>query len=204
MTAEQGKTPQGSAGMYHSAPQRLWSKHRPMMEQARTALLTAIASLGGGGKDGKDGNGPWRCFHCHEIFTDARDAAIHFGPSMYGSAACQIDAEKFREMESYVARYRDEDSDLHREIHRLRAEHYVALRREEEKGYARAVRDCGQDVVRLEALEVLADAEISRCEGAWEISVAEPTPGGSTHIVGRGKTLRAAVDQAIAAEMGSK
>jgi hypothetical protein len=39
------------------------------------------------------------------------------------------------------ARYQGEDTELHREIQRLQADHAVALRREEEKGYARGLRD---------------------------------------------------------------
>jgi len=40
-------------------------------------------------------------------------------------------------------RYREEDTDLHRELRRMESDHATALRREEEKGYARGLRDAG-------------------------------------------------------------
>lgn len=83
----------------------------------------------------------WRCFHCDEVFTDHEAAVLHFGRSEHHEAGCTIDLAAFREMERLVSRYRDEDTDLHREIHRLRSEHSIALRREEEKGYARGLAD---------------------------------------------------------------
>ncbi|WP_432263312.1 hypothetical protein [Cupriavidus sp. TMH.W2] len=84
---------------------------------------------------------PWRCFHCDETFTDRAAAAEHFGTSLMQEPGCQIDLAKFREMEELVRRSSAEDTDLHREIARLRCEHATALRREEENGYARGLRD---------------------------------------------------------------
>jgi hypothetical protein len=85
----------------------------------------------------------WRCFHCDEVFTDAAEARAHFGDTLYRDSACQIPVERFREIEQEITRYRLEDTDLHREMQRLTAEHAVALRREEEKGYARGLKDAG-------------------------------------------------------------
>lgn len=83
----------------------------------------------------------WRCFHCDEVFTDEHKAREHFGESMCDDPACQIDIVDVRAMQNQLTRYHNEDTDLHREIHKLIAEHAVALRREEEKGYARGIRD---------------------------------------------------------------
>lgn len=92
----------------------------------------------------------WRCFHCDEVFTDAALAEEHFGVSMCDDPACQIDMTDVRAMENQLRQYRNEDTYLHREVHRLQAEHAVALRREEEKGYERGLRDAAGD--RNEAL----------------------------------------------------
>lgn len=40
-----------------------------------------------------------------------------------------------------LERYRWEDTDLHRQIHSIQAEHSAALRRAEEIGYDRGLRD---------------------------------------------------------------
>lgn len=85
--------------------------------------------------------GEWRCFHCDEVFADEAPAAEHFGTSQHQEPACQIDITKYREMEETVRRYNEEDTDLHREIHRLHASHQRELQREEEKGYARGLAD---------------------------------------------------------------
>lgn len=88
---------------------------------------------------------PWRCFHCDEIFADAAEAALHFGPRIYSDPACHADAEHLRELERQLDRYREEDTDLHREIHALHSKHQTALMRAEEDGYARGLRDAMAD-----------------------------------------------------------
>lgn len=84
---------------------------------------------------------PWRCFHCDETFTDREGAAEHFGTSLLQEPGCQIDIAKYRSMEELVRRSSAEDTDLHREIAQIQGGHATALRREEEKGYARGLRD---------------------------------------------------------------
>lgn len=86
-------------------------------------------------------NGPWACFHCGEVFNDEASAALHFGTSTMQNPACSFDVAALRETEALIRRYAEEDTDLHRELYRLQADHAVALRREEEKGYARGLRD---------------------------------------------------------------
>lgn len=90
----------------------------------------------------KDANSlPWRCFHCNDVFHDAQSAREHFGPSEYQEPACQIDIKKFREMECRDQRHAEEDTELHRIITGMRSDIDTALRREEEKGYARGLQD---------------------------------------------------------------
>jgi hypothetical protein len=83
----------------------------------------------------------WRCFHCDEVFTDRASAALHFGPRIYSDPACAVDAAKLRDLELQLDAYRQEDTDLHRAMHAMQSAHQVALRREEEKGYARGLAD---------------------------------------------------------------
>lgn len=91
----------------------------------------------------------WTCFHCGENFpgnlAGHKMAQLHFGTSIYDEPKCQISAHRLRDMEAQLRRYRDEDTDLHREISRLQSDHALALRREEELGYARGLKD-GRDL----------------------------------------------------------
>ena len=91
--------------------------------------------------DGLGGELTWRCFHCCEVFTDPAEAALHFGTRIYDAPACQVDVAKLRDLERQLDRYREEDTDLHREIHRLHSDYQTKLMREEEKGYARGLHD---------------------------------------------------------------
>lgn len=84
---------------------------------------------------------PWRCFHCDETFTDAAEAALHFGTTQAQQPACQLNLKWLRYVERQLERYRDEDTDLHRQMHAMASWHQTELRREEEKGYARGLRD---------------------------------------------------------------
>lgn len=83
----------------------------------------------------------WKCFHCGEAFSDTDSARLHFGPTEHSQPICQIDAGEYRRMEEVNRRHCEEDTDLHREIHRLECRHQQALMREEEKGYARGLAD---------------------------------------------------------------
>ena len=89
----------------------------------------------------------WRCFHCDEVFTSPRCAAKHFGSDEGGPPACQIKAYEghlvtyIRRLEDDLARCRAEDSDVMRAIMTMEADHRQALRRAEEQGYERGLRD---------------------------------------------------------------
>lgn len=84
---------------------------------------------------------PWRCFLCDEVFADRDSAALHFGTSLMHEPACQIDITKYRDMERQVERCNAEDSDVQREMYGMQYRHQFELQREEEKGYARGLRD---------------------------------------------------------------
>lgn len=83
----------------------------------------------------------WRCFYCGEHFTDEAEAALHFGTSLAQVAACKIDIAEYRAMEARMHSYNEEDAAIHRQMARMETDHHLALRREEEKGYARGLRD---------------------------------------------------------------
>jgi hypothetical protein len=99
--------------------------------------------------------GPWTCFHCGETFRSVVDARNHFGIEENSKTACQIKVsgefallKALRNAEAALARYRAEDSDTLRVLYALEADHAVALRREEEKGYERGVREA-REAARL-------------------------------------------------------
>jgi len=90
----------------------------------------------------------WTCFFCGETFTTVGSAEAHFGAEPMSTAACQIKAGDerglvmaLRKAEAELARYRVEDSDLHRRYHAMQADHAQALRRAGELGYGRGFRD---------------------------------------------------------------
>jgi hypothetical protein len=87
----------------------------------------------------------WTCFHCGTHFGGNfqgwQEALHHFGPTVQGDAWCQYTARQVRAMEETLQSYREEDTPRDRFLHKIQAEHAVALRREEEKGYERGLRD---------------------------------------------------------------
>jgi hypothetical protein len=102
----------------------------------------------------------WRCFHCDEVFTTRVDAECHFGRWESDEPACKIKApgefallQALRNAHTQLWRYRNDDSDILRAMASMQADHAVALRREEEKGYARGLRDAGYASERQDSLE---------------------------------------------------
>ena len=98
----------------------------------------------------------WRCFHCGDTFTRAQEkhAREHFGRDYGEQSVCMIRSAgesalltALRNAQDELARYRAEDTDLMRALSSMQADHGVALRREEERGYERGLRDA-----RAEAL----------------------------------------------------
>lgn len=82
----------------------------------------------------------WRCFHCEKVCKTPEAARLHFGPTIYSAPACKINEAGLRELERMLDEYREEDTDLHRQMARMQSEHQQALQREEEKGYARGLK----------------------------------------------------------------
>ncbi|OQD05521.1 hypothetical protein UE98_39195, partial [Burkholderia cenocepacia] len=64
---------------------------------------------------------------------------------------CGIDIAEYRAMERRMAAYNEEDSELHRTIYGMQAQHQADLRREEEKGYARGLADGMKGTVNAES-----------------------------------------------------
>lgn len=88
----------------------------------------------------------WRCFHCDEVFRSPRLAAEHFGDEMYSTPACQIGGLRpmvtlIRDQERQLRSYRAEDTNLLRALWSIESDHRQALRREEERGYERGLKD---------------------------------------------------------------
>lgn len=98
----------------------------------------------------------WRCFHCDDVFTDRRAAALHFGADEGRTPACQIKASEgglvraLREAE-------DECERVHTQLHGESADglnamrnnlgrHRTALIAQEELGYERGLRDQARTV----------------------------------------------------------
>lgn len=95
--------------------------------------------------------GEWRCFHCGEVFTSKVDAALHFGSERAMSTpACLIKQEgefalltALRNAEERCEQLssRQDDTDVMRAMWSMQTDRARALREEEEKGYARGLRD---------------------------------------------------------------
>lgn len=92
----------------------------------------------------------WRCFHCDATFTREQErwARQHFGDDQDALPVCQmrIPGEHhlltlLRKQERELNAYRSEDTDLYRSLYAMQADRAQALRREEERGYEKGLRD---------------------------------------------------------------
>lgn len=97
----------------------------------------------------------WTCFHCGDTFSPdfagQRAARNHFGADPGAEAACRIKGREgglllaLRVQQAEVQRLlsviNNEDSETDRAMQRMKSEHATALRRAEEDGYARGLRD---------------------------------------------------------------
>lgn len=94
----------------------------------------------------------WRCFHCGDVFAKRSEAAAHFGYDDYATPACRIAPDLrglvafIRWQEAELQRFRREDTATSRTFYALGAEHFQALRRAEEEGYARGLRDAREAI----------------------------------------------------------
>lgn len=98
----------------------------------------------------------WRCFHCDATFTKAqyRWAREHFGSDEGELPVCQMRVPgeahiltALRNAQDELASYRNDDSDLMRIIYSMSADHAEALRRQEELGYEKGLKD-GRELVQ--------------------------------------------------------
>lgn len=93
----------------------------------------------------------WRCFHCGDVFRNPRHAAAHFGYDELQEPGCVAVLrhgeshllDRIRDLQERLHRYENDDSDIIRWANTKAADHAAALRTEEEKGYARGLRDAG-------------------------------------------------------------
>jgi hypothetical protein len=92
----------------------------------------------------------WRCFHCGETFTRPQErwAREHFGARDGDTPVClmRVPGEgsllsALRKAQNELASYRNEDTELMRALSAMESDHAAALQREEDKGYARGLRD---------------------------------------------------------------
>lgn len=100
----------------------------------------------------------WTCFHCGETFTHENLARAHFGHSIDAMPGCVMRMQpgenallrRIRSLEDEVKQLRhtisEEDSETSRATYSMRAEHSVALIREEEKGYAAGLNDARKEL----------------------------------------------------------
>jgi hypothetical protein len=106
----------------------------------------------------------WRCFHCEEVFTDVAAAREHFGRDQGEEPGCLLRMQPgdaplltlIRKLQDELSEVRyqlcEGDSATDRRMFAMSAEYHTALIREEEKGYARGLRDA-----RLYPAEVAAE-----------------------------------------------
>jgi hypothetical protein len=73
------------------------------------------------------------------VCADAEAARLHFGASEHQQPGCQIDLTEYRRMEEVNRRHCEEDTELHRALHRMEADHRTELLRAEEAGYAKGL-----------------------------------------------------------------
>lgn len=112
------------------------------VETAEPSATEATASSNGAELPPAEGaEVSWRCFHCNDHFLDRQSAALHFGRTEYQSPACQVSPERLRELEEQLRRYQEDDTDLHRQLFAQQSAEHGKLRRAEEDGYARGLRD---------------------------------------------------------------
>ncbi len=102
----------------------------------------------------------WRCFHCDATFTKAQErwAQEHFGRYQDATPVCLIRTAgegallaALRAAEDDLTEYRSEDNAIMRAMYAMQGDHAEALRREEERGYAKGVADARAERAAAEA-----------------------------------------------------
>lgn len=91
----------------------------------------------------------WRCFHCDDVFTNPKHAAAHFGYDELQTPGCVAVLRggeahllnRILDLQTQLARFLSEDSDIDRWRYAKESRHQAALRCAEEDGYAKGLRD---------------------------------------------------------------
>jgi hypothetical protein len=157
-TAADAARRQGLVGMFPAAV--------VVLDMAYATLLAQLAASHSQGI--REGPKSWRCFHCDAIFTDEAEALLHFGSREYHDAACTVSPEKVRDLKRQLLSYREEDTDLHRQIASLESKHHTALQREEEIGYAKGLSDGIREGLEMAAKKCTEDhATLSGPKRVW-------------------------------------
>jgi len=109
----------------------------------------------------------WRCFHCDEVFLSEERAREHFGHYEGDTPGCieKLKGGEFgllrrvRQLEEQLAPFLQETGAVEVYVQGLKADHALALRREEERGYDKGVRDMADALAAK-------DAELARVREA--------------------------------------
>lgn len=115
----------------------------------------------------------WRCFHCDEVFHSAELAAVHFGDDELAQPGCLLKVgddfpllRALRQAQRELGRFYCEDSAVDRWAAAVASTHAEQLRRAEEEGYGKAVRDMTAQLQAAHAaLQGLEAANEALCRG---------------------------------------
>jgi hypothetical protein len=110
----------------------------------------------------------WTCFHCGEIFKTPGSARDHFGFDPSSDPACRIKVGEerglvmeLRRVEAKYIRLLEETSDesgaVAREFYGLDAKHAGELRRAEDEGYRKGLRDGRNERPEIEGRNVILE-----------------------------------------------
>jgi len=117
----------------------------------------------------------WRCFHCDAVFTDPERAREHFGSTERKEPLCRYTREFVDDLERQLASYREEDTELHRQVANLRVEMTAAVQAAEEKGYARGLREGDKHAwLRIEGYEAAGKCIELQLDSAQKLKPARP------------------------------
>lgn len=113
--------------------------------------------------------GPWRCFHCGDYFTDRAAARLHFGPEIDSAPACLIKGSEggllkaFSTAEQaatdYMVKLHEEDGQLIRAFRDQASRVREAVQSAEETGFQRGVDQCFDPIRALLATVDAADKD---------------------------------------------
>jgi predicted transcriptional regulator len=150
------------------------SPTRKLMHEAMDALRAP--SFDAGREAGIEA-GPWRCFHCDEVFESRTCAIHHFGHNEGETPACKIkgageyallDALRKAQLardEAWQA-LSAEDTDSARVFHAMQADHQVALRQAEQAGYDKGLAD-GAALRTSPTPQAQAPGAVAEVQAAW-------------------------------------